>query len=328
MNIKENYKQFCKEEKSLPIFFQDWWLDAVCGEDNWNAVIAMKGGQTVAVMPYYIKRKYGFKLLHMPPLTSMLGPWIRQVESKYERQIGYQNEIMTTLIEELPAFDSFYQNWHYGITNWLPFYWKGFHQSTAYTYVIEGIRDTKRVWNDFKKELRTRIRKLCSRVKVDISQNGTLEDIIRLNKVVFARQSMRVPFDEEVFRRLDLACKERDCSSTFFVHDESGNPIAGTYIVWDKTSAYCMIGGRHHVYDDIGARSVVMWEAILFTSQFVDCFDFRGSMIESIETFCCSFGGKQKRVFCISRIDSLPLAVHNACSNLYDLMRGGARQRL
>jgi hypothetical protein len=35
MTNKEKYREFCKNEKNLPIFSKDWWLDAVCGKDNY-----------------------------------------------------------------------------------------------------------------------------------------------------------------------------------------------------------------------------------------------------------------------------------------------------
>ena len=35
------------------------------------------------------------------------------------------------------------QNFHYGITDWLPFYWEGYRQTTRYTYMLKDIRNTK-----------------------------------------------------------------------------------------------------------------------------------------------------------------------------------------
>lgn len=41
---------------------------------------------------------------------------------------------MNYFIDNLPKFDYFNMNFHYSITNWLPFYWRGFKQTTRYTY--------------------------------------------------------------------------------------------------------------------------------------------------------------------------------------------------
>jgi hypothetical protein len=44
MANKQKYRKFCKKEKNIPVFSKDWWLDAVCGEENWDVAIVEKGG--------------------------------------------------------------------------------------------------------------------------------------------------------------------------------------------------------------------------------------------------------------------------------------------
>ena len=44
MTKKEKYQELCKYEKSIPIFSKDWWMDAVCGEDNWDVLLVEGGG--------------------------------------------------------------------------------------------------------------------------------------------------------------------------------------------------------------------------------------------------------------------------------------------
>lgn len=74
---KQKYREFCKIEINIPIFSQDWWLDAVCGENNWDVAIVERGGEIWATMPYYVKKKWGFTIITMPPLTQKLGPYIK-----------------------------------------------------------------------------------------------------------------------------------------------------------------------------------------------------------------------------------------------------------
>ena len=59
MTNKEKYSEFCQKEKNIPIFSKDWWLDAVCGENNWDVALVEKGGQIMASMPYYTKNIKG-----------------------------------------------------------------------------------------------------------------------------------------------------------------------------------------------------------------------------------------------------------------------------
>ena len=57
MHSKDLYGTFCDSENGLPIFMQYWWLDAVAGKDNWDVIVAEKGGHITACMPYYQQKE-------------------------------------------------------------------------------------------------------------------------------------------------------------------------------------------------------------------------------------------------------------------------------
>ena len=76
MNSKEKYRTFCLKNKSVPIFHKDWWLDAVCGVDNWDVILAEnKNNEIIAVLPFCIQKKI-FKYIKQPIYTHHLGIWI------------------------------------------------------------------------------------------------------------------------------------------------------------------------------------------------------------------------------------------------------------
>ena len=136
MKNKDKYKKFC-DTHPIPIFSQYWWLDSVCVGGEWDVALIEKGGEVFASLPYFLKKKGPFKLIIMPPLTQTMGPYINYPEGqKYARKLAYEKEVMNSLIDQLPKVDYFCQNFHSSITNWLPFYWRGFEQSTRYSYLI------------------------------------------------------------------------------------------------------------------------------------------------------------------------------------------------
>ena len=47
MTNKEKYDIFC-QKIYISVFSQPWWLDAVCGEENWDVYVVEKGGIYVA----------------------------------------------------------------------------------------------------------------------------------------------------------------------------------------------------------------------------------------------------------------------------------------
>ena len=44
MSNKSKYRNLCTKEKTTPIFSKDLWMDAVCGENNWDVLLVERGG--------------------------------------------------------------------------------------------------------------------------------------------------------------------------------------------------------------------------------------------------------------------------------------------
>ena len=308
MTNKQRYRKFCESEKDIPIFSKDWWLDVVCGEESWDVVLVEIDGQIVASMPYYKKKIQIFDIITMPKLTQTMGPYIKYPSNqKYVSKLGYEKKIMNALIDQLPRFDYFMQNFHYSITNWLPFYWRGFSQTTRYTYVIEDLSNLDKIFRDFDQDQRATIRKAEKIVKVISSED--IELFYKIGSMTFKRQGIETPYTLNFLKRLDNACSVNNCRKIFFAKDERERVHAAIYIVWDKNSAYLlMTGGDPHLRNS-GAESLLIWEAIKFSSTVTKKFDFEGSMIESIEMFFRSFGGIQKPYFSIKRVNSKILEV-------------------
>lgn len=284
-----------------PIFVQPWWLDAVA-PDAWGEVKVEERDVLIARLPYMIKKWWGYTFLSMPPLTQTLGPWLRPYPGKYTNRLSDEKKLMTKLIGKLPPFDVFHQNFHYSNTNWLPFYWKGFQQTTRYTYVIEDLVDHEAIWDGFRENIRREIRKATK--MVTIRDDLGLDIFLDLNQKVFWRQGKPLPDGREFIERLDSACAARNCRKIFFGEDAKGRVHAAVYIVWNEKSAYYLMGGGEPELRNSGATSLCMWEAIKFSSTVTRSFDFEGSMLESVERFFRAFGAKQKPYYQVSKFNS------------------------
>jgi hypothetical protein len=276
------------------IFQQPWWLDAVA-PGCWNAVEIGKEGEITARLPYVVKKRYGLTILGMPQLTQTLGPWIKSSELLPHKQLALQKELFTEIIEQLPPHDYFNQNFHYSFTNWLPFYWKGFQQTTRYTYVIEDLSDHDRIWSGFKDKTRSEVRK--AEKKVVCRSGDEIEKFLDINTITFERQGLKPQYSREFVRRLDEACAKHNARHIFFAEDAQGRLHAAVYIIWDNSSAYYLMGGADPELRSSGANSLLMWEAIKFASGVTKQFDFEGSMLMNVEQFFRTFGGAQKAYF-------------------------------
>jgi hypothetical protein len=299
--VKQTYRDLCNTEPSIPIFSRDWWLDAVCGTDGWKVVLVGNNRHDIAAsLPFYMVKKWGVTFLGMPDLTQTLGPWIASTDAKYAEKLSREKKLMTGLLKQLPSHDIFTQRFHHSITNWLPFYWRGFSQTTRYTYVIPELSNLDGIWAAFRSNIRREIRKAQKSLRIRDDVN--LETFYRLNAMSFERQGTQPPYTFDLVQRIDKAAGMRDAKRIFFAQDKQGRNHAAIYIIWDQNSSYYLMGGADPELRTSGATSLLLWEAIRFSSSVSAQFDFEGSMIEPLERYFRAFGARQTPYFKITRM--------------------------
>lgn len=314
---KDIYREFCLKNSSMPIFLKDWWMDAVC-DDNWDAIVIEKGGVPTAAMPYFYKLNGRNKVIGQPILTQVNGVWFNYPKGqKYCTKLSFEKENLNLIIEQLEkiGLDYYSQNFHYTFTNWLPFYWKGYKQTTRYTYVIDDIQDMDKVQLEFDSKLKNQIKK--AEKKVEVCEDLSIDDFYKINKMTFDRQNMSIPYSLERLKKIDNACIEHGCRKIFSALDDKKNLHAAIYVIWDNNSAYYLMGGVNPEFKYSEATSLLIMEAIKYVSQYVNKFDLEGSMVEGIEKFFRSFGAKQIPYFNISNIFKEKYAIKSAIYEVY-----------
>lgn len=319
MNNKLEYRKLCKKEKTIPIFSKNWWMNAVCGENNWDVLLVEKGDQIVASLPYFLKKRGKKRYITQPPFTQTNGIWIKYPPNqKYCKKLAYEKRVMTEIIRQIDELnlDYYNQNFHYSITNWLPFYWKEFKQTTRYTYVIEDLENLEDIYKEFDPNLRNDTKK--AKRNVIIQQDCDIETFYKINSKTFERQNLNISFSLEFLVKLDKACKKNNCSKIFYAIDKNKSIHAAIYIIWDENTAYYLLGGGDPEYRNSQATSLLMLEAIKYSSTITKKFNFEGTMIEPIEKFFRAFGAIQKPYFNISKNYKKENIFRIIVRNIYD----------
>ena len=314
MTHKKKYTDFCKTEQNIPIFSKDWWLDSVCGKESWDVSLVENEGKIIASLPYYTKQKMIFTIITMPQRTQTMGPYIKYPHGqKYDRRLSFEKKIMTELIEQLPKVDMFIQNFHYNIQNWLPFYWKGYKQSTNYTYVIEDLSNLTSVFKNFKSAKRGDIKK--AEKNLEIKFDLSAEAFYTNHKMTVEKQNSTIEYDFELFLRLYNSAYRNESGRTLYAVDKENNIHTALFLIWDKNSAYSLLTSIDPDYRNSGSASFVIKEAIKLASTKTKRFDFEGSMMENVEASYRAFGGVQKPYFNITKTNSKVLKILECIKN-------------
>ena len=299
MDNKSKYRQFCKVAPDMPFYMQDGYLDVVCS-DNWEVALVENQSGIIAALPYFKKKKFGFQYITMPLLCKTMGPYLLPMYRKIEQE----HKLFESLIQQLPKFDSFIQDFHYHYQNWLPFYWAGYQQTTKYTYLIQNLQHLDAVWERIYRSYRNNsIPKAKAILK--ITSDYSLEDFYRVHKKTFDRQGIAVPFTFDYLSKIDKELEQQNCRKIFFAVDAENNIHSVFYLVWDKAAAYCFLMGDDPNFRQQGGSILLTWEAIRYaaTECHIDTFDFLGSMIKPIEQVRRNFGATQQPYYCISKIN-------------------------
>lgn len=297
----EQYRQLCDNEPSIPLFSQAWWLDAVAGPTAWGVVLVSRGGQVMGAHPYVFHRRRGQTWLTQSNLSQTLGPWLRPSENRESTRLAAEKDILGVLADSLPVCDGYRQNWHYSLKNWLPFYWRGYQQSTNYTYRLDLTLDEDKLWRGMNSNIRGDIRKAQKRFGVKVRHARELGEFLAVNRKTFERQGKSVPYTSELVEQLDTAAAERHARDILLAEDDEGNIHAGAYFVRDATTVYYLMGGGNPVFRNSGSGSLCLWEAFRSQPAYITAFDFEGSMLETVERFFRAFGAEQVPYFQVTK---------------------------
>jgi len=294
---KEKYISICKEY-SIPVFSQPWWLDIVAGPKNWNVVVNDESGNFLSALPFVTKKVAPFLITKMPELTPSLNIWFNYPgNAKYSTRLTFEKEQLSKLISALPTFSRFHQKYNSKFTNWLPFFWQGYKQSTRYSYILEDLTDLEKVQQNFKKNNRYDIRKAAK--AVEVVELKHVDEFLDINKLSFDRQNEKASYSRNLVHAIDRACVKHECRKILAARDDHNRIHAAIYLVWDDDTVYYLLGGGDPELRNSNANSLLVWHAIQFASENKKIFDFEGSMIEPIERFFRSFGAVQAPYFSI-----------------------------
>lgn len=306
MNFKERYQAFCDLEKDIPIFSQPWWLDLVCGCDNWDALIVEKGGEIKAVMPIYIKMVSGNEYIVQPPLTPALGPYIKYpINQSYYKKLSWEKDLMDDLISRLPKYAYFEQHFSSEVTNWQPFYWSGFEQTSRYTYILECESFADFEASRLTSSRKRRIRK-AQKSGVEVVDSSDVKMFYELNQATFARRGIEIPYSFRLVKSLyDEGVKKGAVKILLAKYNDKY--IAGSFLVKDAKRYYYLMGGIDSSFPDVGAMDLVQYRGIELALNEGKKFDFEGSMMPSIEKYFRSFGAEQQQYSKITKTNSKAL---------------------
>lgn len=226
-----------------------------------------------------------------PPITPRIAPLLRPLEAGYTKKLSREKRVVGALAQRLKEdYLSVHLLLPQSQLDIQPYLNLGYRSRVRYTYILP-LGDTDRLWESLDSSRRRNIR-AAKRDGLSVECSSDARPLIQLGETALPEIWCRSGFRQMVLRH-DKQLAQQDARRVFTVTDESGEPVASAYIVWDKTTAYYLLGAQLKTSGFHGAATYALWEAIRYSSEELSLksFDMEGSMIPHIERYFRKFGG-------------------------------------
>lgn len=303
MSNKATYKDWAASQ-SLPLHLQPWWLDIACQHGQWDVALYQPKEQHIqAALPYYLIRRKGLVLCKMPPFTDYLGPYLQlpyQPQAKYRSQLTQTARIYEQLVQQLPNVPFFVQQYDPNLTNWLPWYWAGFRQTTHYTYRIPATQTVDGCWVGFKSSLRNHL--LSAEQELSLQEGPAyLDAYMDLIRSANARLGKTGRTDYGILAPLVRAAIKRSCGRLLVATNQQDQAIAALFYAWDEAYGYIILSGSNKSGKDNAAVHFLQWHAIQHLLSMGRGVDFCGSILPKVEHAFRSYNAELTPFFRITK---------------------------
>lgn len=302
MTCKNRYIKFC-ENTYTPIYSKPWWMDAVCGEDNWDVWLYEINGNIEAAMPYYLEKRGKYRYITKAPLTQNNGIIFKDTSMLKEcSRANYEEKVINKACEFIAGMglDVYEQQYQTSFKNWLPFFWNYYTAITRYTYVIEDTSDLNTVWDNISSKYRNKIKK--GRHNTILQEGLTVDRFYKEHEKIFFKQGLECPFSFVLWKRLYDACAYNNTCKILYRTTKDGDIASLMFLVWDEKRVYQLLAGSVPEFQKLDSYDALIWDGIEFAHNMGLKYDFEGSVIKRISKSFREFGGIPERYYRIRKI--------------------------
>ena len=305
---KQQWRNFCEIEPTVPIYFKAWYWDATCDDEDdwWVILIDNKEGEIEAAFPFVYSKRKGLYFIENPWQVAAAGIWIRNKEDSLLKDLQNIDNVTESIFSKVPYYDKlnivfdtrFVWTWH-------PLYWRGFLCTPTYTMKISSL-DNEDDKKSFTKRKRKELNYTEKRVKVTFDE-VSIDDYWNLFIKSYTSRGREPQYNKEKFVKLIDAARQHNEVWICGIHDEE-KLIAGNICFNDSERVYNQFG-CYDIDNKLRAEQYAVYSSLKRTVAEGKVFDFEGSMISGVCEFNIGFSPEFETHYRIEK-----------CSNKYILM--------
>jgi hypothetical protein len=253
-----------------PIFHQPWWLHA-SGGDDLEQVSSVWDGKVVATLAFIRRRKFGFRILNMPPYCHTQGPVLDLPPSKAAKTARNLRRVANELMEQLPPHDRFHLILDPADKSAFAFAMAGCSVHQDFTFRLDAKQNLDVHWEHLDQKTRNLVR--TAGKSLQVRQNSDLDGFLAMCDKERAGENTH---NMAALRRMGTIALARGQGVILTADDERGRPAASAFLVWDDALVYYWQSTRDPETTLPGANNLLVWESMKFALQNDRTFDMDG----------------------------------------------------
>jgi hypothetical protein len=264
------------------LFARSWWLDAAA-PGAWERVEVHWNQQLVGSLSFCRRRRFGLRVIEMPPYTRSLGPVLTLPPAKPARTMQNVYKVVQQLVERLPPHDRFEACLEPNSQATLAFALLNFGVAHTFTFRTSLAASKTSVLDGMHQKTRNTVTNASRRFHVTQSNDfSRFLAVHRLERLGGSR------LDEATVSRLFAAAAAHGAATLLLATDHEGNDAAASAVIWDETTLYYWLSTR--APEASGANSLLIVKAIELSAELSKEFDLDGYASVNSGKFLARFG--------------------------------------
>ncbi|RYD97488.1 MAG: GNAT family N-acetyltransferase [Sphingobacteriales bacterium] len=276
--------------KSLPVFYQPWYLDIFGVE--WDLVWGATPGSRW-VFPYFKERRFIFSLSRPQALNPYYGPFpVEAVGASWQPAVGDLAGLSPLLRKNAETVLAPYPGFEFGALKAL-----GFSAKPRVTYLLDLTVPEVQLSNNIEKKHRRAI--LKGEEELTLKEGiFDLEKLVLWMNHAYEKRGTKYRLPTEFVRKYVRAVLDNKAGIALTAVDSRGEARSMILVLLDPgtENAYYIIAANSFTEPHNAANTYLIWQGILMArQQGYKRFDFEGSSIPGIARFFAKFGGTPVR---------------------------------
>ena len=268
------------------VFHEPWWLDIVTRR-RWMDAEVMENGHVIGRLPFQVEKHFHGPDITMPPMTHFLGPALADLPGSRQARWLKQTAVTRELIRQLPPATTFWQKFHRGVTDVVPFQAERFETGVQFTFEVEPAPEDV-LWSALRDKHRNVIRKARSHFKIEELHDST--EFTRLYQDNLDKKGKVSWAPADIMENLLAAAEDHGAGVMLGLWDAAGELAAAIFCPRDSHASYYTLSTRRPDCGN-GAVPLLIWEGIRRAAREGRTFDFDGVSNEQSIGLYAGFDG-------------------------------------